>query len=349
MLSNSAHFRQSFDGKLFTVPCCRSNIATQVTDASDLTAIMNSNADKVASSYHTHCQTCIDEEAHQYQSSMREVAHRFIPSDAVDGDVYILGVQIDTKCNAECITCGPNFSSLWQKRHGLPVVNQVDNHYNTIINKIDFTHITHIRFFGGEPFLTSQNNQLLALVPNPANVTLLYSTNGSIFPSPEVTRYWENFKEVIVTFSIDDIEDRFEYIRRPLKWDKVQQNFINISKLLPNIKIKIRCTVNVLSLWYTPMMDHWLNEVQDKEKLVIPIQWSPALPLDSLHSIYYTPLSLRESVKSRLPAEHALNKLIDSIGEKVLVSDQLFSNFENLDQDYNLSYKDSFLEALLYF
>ena len=46
------------------------------------------------------------------------------------------------------------------------------------------------------------------------DITLAYNTNGSIFPQDKI-ELWEQFKKVEIFVSIDDISERFEYIRFP--------------------------------------------------------------------------------------------------------------------------------------
>jgi len=61
---------------------------------------------------------------------------------------------------------------------------------------------------------------------------------------------WNNFTNVYISCSIDDLEDRNEYIRYPTAWDAV---ISNLEKLLEyDFNVSITQTVSLLNYWYLP-------------------------------------------------------------------------------------------------
>ena len=55
------------------------------------------------------------------------------------------------------------------------------------------------------------------------NQELSFNTNGTIFKE-EYIDILNEFKRVVISFSIDAIEDRFNYIRHHGDWEKVKSN-----------------------------------------------------------------------------------------------------------------------------
>jgi hypothetical protein len=74
---------------------------------------------------------------------------------------------------------------------------------------------------------------------------------------------------VAITFSLDGIGNRFDYIRYPLKWSQVEKNVIRMLNELPsNVQFKLNHTVNILNLYYYDEFIDWYNRVMLSERPV---------------------------------------------------------------------------------
>jgi len=149
--------------------------------------------------------------------------------------------RFSNHCNQACITCGHSLSSSWydllQKLNKPTIspkfIEPTDDKiaYQLIDDNLD--SITNIYFAGGEPMLSKYHwytlDRLIEM-GRAKEIELEYSTNCSILKNKDkdVLEYWKQFKSVIINASIDDVGERFNYIRWPAKWENVSQNLKRI-------------------------------------------------------------------------------------------------------------------------
>jgi hypothetical protein len=104
-----------------------------------------------------------------------------------------------------------------------------------------------------------QTNQL-------SNIVLQFNTNGSIMPSERLIQLWSKCSQITVIFSIDGVDDAFEYIRNPLKWDHVQSVIKQFGKLnFAKFSIRIGFTAGIHNVdiiehtyqWYKQISQDW--------------------------------------------------------------------------------------------
>jgi len=166
-----------------------------------------------------------------------------------------LDLRLSNLCNMKCLMCDSKYSSLWveddialgkmQVRHGMkfydivsksnnkPIVDSVPWHDSPKFWKeIDdlSPRLRHIYLTGGEPFLVPSHDELLDRLISggyASNITLEYDTNLSVI-RPKTLNKLKLFKDVILAVSSDDVEDRYELIRFPGRWNTL---FENISKI----------------------------------------------------------------------------------------------------------------------
>ena len=144
-------------------------------------------------------------------------------------------------CNFSCRICGPAQSSRWVSeilRHDnisypihrwykdKDVMDDIFNHTKTAV---------HFDIPGGEPLLVEIDEHFDFLgrfdLEKSKDISLHYTTNGSVLPKKEFLDVWKSFKEVDIQLSIDDTGERFEYNRWPGKWADVYDNIKSFQKL----------------------------------------------------------------------------------------------------------------------
>jgi len=157
---------------------------------------------------------------------------------------YKLDFWTGNLCNLACSTCNYMNSSTWfsllKKAHkkeeldlfyGGNYVNNLDYAYEykkEDIPNIDFKNIEMLHFNGGEPLLTDSHLQILNLIPTERrkSVNVLYNTNGTVRVNPDDEKWsiFKEFRSVDMCFSVDGIDETFNYVRWPAKWEEVQHN-----------------------------------------------------------------------------------------------------------------------------
>jgi sulfatase maturation enzyme AslB (radical SAM superfamily) len=172
-------------------------------------------------------------------------------------DLIRLDYWVGDLCNLRCAICGPDSSSSWKSELGLRNTKQVVNRY---WNNLDLTKLKFIHFNGGEPLLSKEHIEFIKAVPNKSQVRLNYNTNGTIRPSEELIELWTQFDLILLDFSIDDIEQRFEYQRYPAVWAEVMDNLQWFKGTMPvNCMFAVNTTISVLNQLTINQLDEWIQ------------------------------------------------------------------------------------------
>ena len=123
--------------------------------------------------------------------------------------------------------------------------------------------VRYIEFTGGEPFMIKEHFQLLQKLVDTGragNIEIHYNTNGTQWPE-EAESIWKNFKHVEIAFSIDDVEQRFEYQRTNASWTEVVENLQKFKELRArnnNITLQACCTINIFNVYYLETVANWI-------------------------------------------------------------------------------------------
>lgn len=270
------------------------------------------------------CQKCeLKEKTHGLSKTQRDIFNKQIP-DGIGDDIYKLEIVLDTTCNAACIQCGSEQSSLWRNEiakrahdyiHIQPE-SQIDSKIETIKKNVDIQKVKHWHFWGGEPLLTDTHMKLINQIEDLSTVSLAYTTNGSIFPDTDVLELWNKCKSVTIGVSTDGIEDKFQYMRWPLKWDKwarVVERFK--TETSSNVRFHINYCVTPLNALYTYETDEWLDKNFSKHMDGSPISFN-FIRSEGTVDAACTPLSLREEIWKRLGEEHTVSKILKELPVK---------------------------------
>lgn len=193
----------------------------------------------------------------------------------------IVELNLGTICNLKCRICGPWSSSKWVKEHY--AVNSKNTDFKSYMQQVkqwqgnweddspSWTHIEEnlpylkqIDFYGGEPFLVDRNWEILQKSIDEGyakNQVLHFNTNGSLYNEKHI-EILKKFKSVLISLSIDDMKERFEYQRHPAKWNVVSENMHKFSKLNaePNFDVQVCVTVNSLNVYYIPELIEYLQK-----------------------------------------------------------------------------------------
>lgn len=177
------------------------------------------------------------------------------------------------------MTCGPENSAQWNKEmweysnksfNGITDPKEYKEFvrtFNTAFEddsliwkelKKQKNTLTRIDMYGGEPMLMLKQWKFLEqLIEDDLakNISLHYNTNGTIWDEEKYNTLKE-FKNVSIDFSIDGLEEQFEYMRFPANWNEVRNNMEEISKF--NFDLSICHTVSSLNVWYIKeFLDHF--------------------------------------------------------------------------------------------
>lgn len=229
---------------------------------------------------HPACSKCWNEEDAGRKSKRIRDNEQFDFKEE-DG-IKTIELNMGNTCNIKCRTCHPYSSSQWIKEY----YDTWESHmYPAKTPRPDFKiyledskrfnrsweaesplwetlerigkNLTRIDFYGGEPWLIKQQWNFLRKCVEMGwskNMSLHYNTNGTQWDE-ELLVLFDSFKFVDVGFSIDGINEQFEFMRHPAKWDVVYGNMKKAkewSKNRDNIQFGICHTISALNVYYIP-------------------------------------------------------------------------------------------------
>ena len=151
-------------------------------------------------------------------------------NDLTGKKILNMEIKLGNKCNLACRMCSSRCSSTWSKYDSAVDVkfDWLDNESSTFWSDIIAISkdVKFIEFAGGEPLLDKTHRKLLQYFIDTGlskEITIHYSTNGTVYAS-YLFDYWDQFKNIELCFSIDNIGKRFEYERHGVSWDIVDNN-----------------------------------------------------------------------------------------------------------------------------
>jgi MoaA/NifB/PqqE/SkfB family radical SAM enzyme len=219
--------------------------------------------------WHTGCEGCkLDEELGK--ESQRIQYNQMLTG--VNNQLEFLDISFANECNLTCKMCGPPASSKWERL----VTKHIDlntypyyqlNNYSgrsvhSIIQSIDFKHVTEIKLQGGEPFIGNNLELMLQEIKSKGsleNISLRTSTNCTAFPKSIITDLLK-FKRVSVALSIDGIDELCNYIRTGCSWRKVYKvvkKWIQLASTNPQIDLNVSFTLQALNLHQFLLVKQW--------------------------------------------------------------------------------------------
>jgi sulfatase maturation enzyme AslB (radical SAM superfamily) len=334
--------RLSHQGKTLRAP------EDSIQDAWDSDSMKKLRAEFMAGAKPEGCSVCWQEEAAGIKSMRYDGFDYGIREDQLSNpetpkrlDVYPSNI-----CNLRCRICSPEYSSRWipEAKETLGLDGEIHinlNETNLAQVKEWLPQMTEIGLFGGEPLYLKETAQLLEYCVEEGysqQIKLLINTNGTIY-SQKLTDLFGQFKKVLLNFSIDDVEKRFEFQRSGAAWEPVIANihrYVEAGgyRFEDRIESKMCCTVSCLNVWYLPEYLDWLRNEFPGMKVFLNLLHGPY----SL-SIRNLPASVKEAVAARLDAIDTAGMSFEDKATRTL------GNIRNfLMSDPDLSFDEFFRE-----
>ena len=192
--------------------------------------------------------------------------------------LVFIDFKLGNICNLKCRICGSWSSSTFAAEE-VRFKGKDSFHYQmlkdgawprrnqkfwTEIDKL-MEQVRYLEFTGGEPFMIQEHFALLERMVDKGiarNVEIHYNTNGSKFPE-HAEEIWKHFKLIEIAFSIDDVNERFEYQRANAIWAEVNTNmdrFEDMRDRNTNIQLQVCSTVNVFNVMYLEGLANWIDK-----------------------------------------------------------------------------------------
>ena len=261
------------------------------------------------------CKLCWDEESVGRKSKRLSSIEKFkfTPDINTKPSLSFIDLKLGNQCNLKCRMCGSWSSSSWAEEeiaidgdNSRAAVwlaqGQWPNESEKFWDDLEqvMPHILYMEITGGEPLMIKNHYRFLKQAVESGHskhISIHYNTNGTLLPKQAMRDLWPHFKSVEMAFSIDDLNERFEYQRHPAKWDLVNHNmeqFWEHSKQHRNFTTQICCTVNMFNITNIQNVAYW---IQSKPFDYVYLN---LLHSDPVWSIKNLPDSVKQLVMSRI-------------------------------------------------
>jgi MoaA/NifB/PqqE/SkfB family radical SAM enzyme len=324
------------------------------------------------------CQRCWHEEKNNKQSLRRRlynpvdgssnysvINNSTIVKDLINGlenQTYLQGPRMLTikngnLCNAKCRSCHPGDSSRWIE-DSKKLADAVGHQYYRIDQKeINWTdqqidelfelskNLHRLELFGGEPLYNKKVRALLERIVEAGhskNLNLYINTNGSVDLIKQIPSIKE-FKEIEIGVSIDDIGDRFEFLRHGVKFDQLVENVRSWQQYFDqhNVKYYIDSitTVSIFNVLYLPEIKQFVQTLLPQAPF-----WNLLVYPDYLY-IRNMPDSVKELAVEKLSSDSEFADLINVMQQPSNIDvDKFLSITEALDVIRKEDFRKTFPE-----
>ena len=350
--NNTTHFTVS--------PCCYfSTNYTIDPDRVPEQQLTNYKQQWVNEDFNDTCKICLNAEASGL-TSYRQASFDEIPGDSEQ--INFLTIAVNKKCNLACPSCGSDSSSFWYQenlRHNIVESKNIiqlhqedrdgiitEKFLSTLASQ-DLSKVTYVKFGGGEPLMSDTHEKILNLFSNPEKIVIQYTSNFSLMPPDRVFKLWEKFKLIKWVASLDGIDDQFGFLRWPYQWKNLEKFVATAKTNVPgNVMFGVEHTINLLNAFYYPEFKFWMDQHFSTNRFGDPSDLN-LHKCEGVLSVDHMPPNLRQLVRDKLGATHAVSTMIDQSTYSKNIATTI--NYLNqLDKQRNSSWRKLFLEIQEY-
>lgn len=186
-----------------------------------------------------YCVNCIEvEKAGDSERMWHNTTNKdFDLTTAKDNDFIptLIDVRWNTTCNLACKYCDSLSSSKWSSLKKEYVDTGLRKFYLDIVDfiKKHKHHVKQLALVGGEPLLLKENVELLREIPDTCLVTVISNCSVDL-ENNKVFDELKKRKNVSWVISIDNINERLEYVRHGVDAKQLDKNLKCIVDLIQN-------------------------------------------------------------------------------------------------------------------
>jgi organic radical activating enzyme len=246
-------------------------------DISNSENFKNVRKQMLSGEFPSECKTCYFYEKNNVYSKRMESNLKFkhlfehsLSNTNADGtlkklDYRYIELRLGAVCNLKCVTCNPFSSNRWNEDVSVFKNTEFEKNYFKCDIRTEWfrstkfydelyeksEHLEEIWINGGEPTLIKEHGYFLQKLIDSGrskDIDLHYSINMTQIPDSFIN-IWKQFKNVRLHLSIDDLEERNDYIRSGSNWKTIFDNFLKIIKYKNIFRIEICQTVSCLNVY----------------------------------------------------------------------------------------------------
>jgi sulfatase maturation enzyme AslB (radical SAM superfamily) len=215
-------------------------------------------------------------------------------------NIVMYQISASNLCNGACVTCNSTGSTAWAKYEEKMGVKSNKLMKSSIID-INYQTAKSIIFTGGEPLFDPLVFNILSnlIEVNNTDCFISFVTNGSVSLSNKHEEILNKFSAINFCISIDGTGRVFEYLRFPLKWNKLLENLSYFRTITNNISVSY--TISNISAIYKDDTITWFKDQNLPyaiNKVYYPHHFSPdVLPGHELWSKFVQTIKMQDKAK----------------------------------------------------
>jgi len=266
---NGAAYPCCHANSMNTVGNCRTNTLAEIWQGEPMQKLRE---DMLTETSNDTCTRCYEQEESGFFSGRRSAnkhhGHHIKKLDQTPFEMTYWDIRFSNLCNLKCRSCGHLFSSQWYQDQAKlaggdwKARNSVLNYagrtetdmWEQLIPHLDY--VEQIYFAGGEPLLMEEHYNILNELVRRGrfDVRLIYNTNftHTDLKGNSVFEYWKQFDSVAVGASLDDSDQRGEYIRKGTDWAVIEQNRRDMLATCPKVDFYISPTLSIMNALHMP-------------------------------------------------------------------------------------------------
>ena len=203
-----------------------------------------------------------------FDHHLHDKANSTNPDGSLDEmNLHYWDFRFSNLCNMKCRMCGGHLSSMWHEDEKLifkrtserqAIVNVRDNSIEDIKQLIDqqIPYVEEVYFAGGEPLIMDEHYYILEklIEAGRSDVKLRYNTNllKLRYKKWDTVELWKSFDFVQVMASLDDIDERAEYVRKGTRWDAIERNIKELLEYPDAVQLNVSPTIQLLTVHNLP-------------------------------------------------------------------------------------------------
>ena len=268
-------------------PCCMNNTSisnlaqTTIQEAYHSDIMKNLRHSFLTGEFPSSCSSCWKEESVGKPSMRQRAKHKFkeiyyrLDYQTEDiNNLQLFDLNLGNACNLGCKICNSASSSTIAEQE-LAAGNISIVEFQSLKQSVKwantqefwdqllevFQNIKYLDLYGGEPLMSKMHFKFLQRLIEldvAKNIKIDYNSNGTIY-SERFFDLWQHFKQIKISFSIDDIVDRFEQQRVGAKWDSVCENIIKYNaRRSEKFITEVFPTINIQNVYWLPELLDWI-------------------------------------------------------------------------------------------
>jgi sulfatase maturation enzyme AslB (radical SAM superfamily) len=202
-------------------------------------------------------------------------------------------------CNYACIYCGPELSSTWADE--LKQTHRIErSSKNSMLDYVlENVHtLKELYLAGGEPLMMKENEIVLqALAEKNPDCHVCVNTNLSQIENNRIFELLAMGKNTQWLVSVDDMDERYEYLRYPGVWNTFAKNLSVLKNTPGSVAFNmVFINLNALTIWDT--VDYLLAQGHESNGITLTLYNNGGV--DGDWDIKHMPRSFQDRVLERM-------------------------------------------------